>query len=121
MVTACSDNQLPDGMNEDELFHAGKDVMLLLVNGEYEAVHAMLREDQRAVITVDAIRDAVLDQLEDAGEYKQINDHMATGQVIAGERYGVSVLYCDFAEEDVLFRISFDAQMRLVGFALKQQ
>lgn len=120
-LAACSGNKLPDGMNEDELFNAGKDVMLFLVNGEYDAVHALLREDQRALITVEDIRKAVAGQLEDAGVYKQIDDHMSTGQVIDGERYGISVLYCDFSEEDVLIRISFDADMQLVGFSIKQQ
>lgn len=119
-LTACSGEVLPDGMDEDALFNAGKDVMLLLVEGEYEAVHEMLREDQRAQFTVEDIETVVSSQLDGAGYYKQIEDHMATGQTIEGQRYGISVLYCEFSEEDVLIRISFDEQMRLVGFALKQ-
>ena len=108
-------------MDEDKLFTAGKDVMLLLVGGEYEAVHEMLREDQRGAVTVDDIRAAVSSQLDGAGVYKQIEDHMATGQVIDGERYGISVLYCDFTEEDVLVRVSFDEDWNLVGFSLDQR
>lgn len=120
-LTACSGNELPEGMDEEKLFHAGKDVMLLLVNGEYEAVHAMLREDQRALVTVDDIRKAVTAQLDEAGVYKQIDDHMTSGQIIDGVRYGIAVLYCDFSEKDVLIRISFDKEMQLVGFALERQ
>ena len=119
-LAACSGEALPEGMDEDTLFTAGKDVMLLLVEGEYEAVHELLREDQRAQFTVEDIEKVVSSQLDGAGYYKQIEDHMATGQTIEGQRYGISVLYCEFSEEDVLIRISFDDQMRLVGFALQQ-
>lgn len=119
-LTACSGEPLPEGMDEHALFTAGKDVTLLLVDGDYETVHGMLREDQRAQFTVDDIRDVVTAQLDGAGVYEQIEDHMTTGQTIEGERYGIAVLYCDFSEEDVLVRVSFDAEMRLVGFALEQ-
>lgn len=121
LLAACRGEALPEGMDEETLFHAGKDVMLLLVDGEYEAVHEMLREDQRELFTAEDIADVVASQLDDAGEYKQIDGHMTTGQTINGERYGIAVLYCDFSEEDVLFRLSFDAQWNLVGFSLDQQ
>ena len=119
-LTACSGAALPEGMDEDALFAAGKNVMLLLVEGEYEAVYEMLREDQRSQFTVEDIEKVVSSQLNGAGYYKQIEDHMLTGQTIEGKKYAVSVLYCEFSEEDVLIRISFDDQMRLVGFALQQ-
>lgn len=120
-LTGCKGEALPEGMEEDVLFTAGKDVMLLLVGGDYEAVHEMLREDQREIVGVDDIREVVSSQLNGAGIYKQIEDHMATGQVVNGERYGISVLYCEFSEEDVLIRISFDRDWNLVGFSLDQR
>ena len=100
---------------------AGKDVVLLLVGSEYETVHEMLREDLRDQISVEDIRTTVSRQLDGAGVYKQIEDHMATGQVIDGVNYGISVLYCEFSEEDVLIRVSFDKDWNLVGFALDQR
>ena len=120
LFTACGGNELPEGMDGDALFAAGRDVMLLLVNGEYEAVHELLREDQRALFTADDIRKVVEKELDGAGIYKQIEKHMVTGQKIDGQLYGIAVLYCDFSEEDVLIRVSFDAQLQLVGFSLKQ-
>ena len=120
MLTACGGNELPEGMDDDALFAAGRDVMLLLVNGEYEAVHELLREDQRSLFTADDIREVVEKELDGAGVYKQIEKHMVTGQKIDGQLYGIAVLYCDFSEEDVLIRVSFDAQLQLVGFSLKK-
>ena len=120
MISACQGKPLPEGMDESKLLEAGKDVMLLLVGGEYEKVHELLREDQRKQVTVDDIRQVVSSQLDGAGVYKQIDDRMTTGQIIDGVSYGVAVLYCDFSEEDVLVRISFDEAWNLVGFSLDQ-
>ncbi len=119
-LTGCGGSELPEGMDSDSLIASGREVLLLLVKGEYETVHEMLREDQRDLFTVEDIREVVTAQFNGAGEYKQIDDHMTTGQTIDGERYGIAVFYCDFSEEDVLVRISFDPQLQLVGFALEQ-
>lgn len=121
LMVGCKGEPLPAGMDEDALFMAGKDVVLLLVGSEYETVHEMLREDLRDQISVEDIRTTVSRQLDGAGVYKQIEDHMATGQVIDGVNYGISVLYCEFSEEDVLIRVSFDKDWNLVGFALDQR
>ena len=120
LLLGCKGEPLPEGMDEDALFTAGKDVVLLLVDGEFETVHGMLREDLRGQISVDDIRAEVSLQLSDAGVYKQIEDHMATGQVVDGISYGISVLYCEFSEEDVLIRVSFDNDWNLVGIYLDQ-
>ena len=120
-LVGCRGEALPEGMDEDALFTAGKDVMLLLVDGEYETVHELLREDQREQVSVDDIREVVTSQLDGAGIYKQIEDHMATGYLANGERFGISVLYCEFSEEDVLIRVSFDSEWNLVGFSIKQR
>lgn len=120
LMVGCKGEPLPAGMDEEALFTAGKDVVLLLVGGEYETVHGMLREDLREKISVDDIRDKTSLQLADAGVYKQIEDHMATGEVADGVRYGISVLYCEFSEEDVLIRVSFDCDWNLIGFSLDQ-
>lgn len=119
-LAGCRGSELPAGMDSETLLAAGQDVMLHLVEEEFEAVYEMLREDQRALFTVEDISRVVSSQLSGAGEYKQIEKRMTTGSTIDGERYGIAVFYCDFSEEDVLVRISFDAQMQLVGFSLKQ-
>lgn len=120
LLTACRGESLPEGMDREVLLFDAQWVLLRLVEGDYEAVHEKLREDQRAQFTVDDIRNVVSAQLDSAGVYKQIEDRMVTTQTIEGEQYGIAVLYCEFSEEDVLVRISYDVNMRLVGFALQQ-
>ena len=121
LLAGCGNRSVPQWAEEETLFHAAKDVVLLMVEEEYETVHTMLRPDQRDQFTADDVKDVVTAQLDGAGYYKQITDHIVTGQVIDGEEYAIVAVYCEFSDEDVLIRISFDADMNLVGFSLKQQ
>ena len=99
---------------------AGKDVMLLVVQGEYEAVQETFRADVGETLTAQNIQDLALRQLDGAGVYKQIEKAMTTGQSSDGEHYGVAVLYCEFAEKDILFRLAFDGNMSLIGMDIRQ-
>lgn len=121
VLTGCAGKSLPEGMEEAELLAAGREVLLLAVEGDYEAVHAMLREDVREVVTVEEIRSLILTQTDGVGVYKQIEDSMTTAQTAQGETFGVAVLYCEYSEDDVLFRISFDREMHFIGLAVQKQ
>lgn len=120
-LTACGDTSIPEGMNEEDLFNAGKDVALLLVDGDYDRVLELLREDQRELVSADDIAAAVDSQINKAGEYKYISDHVITGQKIDGDPYAIVTLYCEFSKSDVLVRITFDTEMQLVGFSLDRK
>lgn len=121
LLAGCGGNPLPAGMEEAALLEAGRDVMLLLVGGEFEEVHALLREDVAEGVTVEDLQGLALRQLDGAGVYKQIESSMATGQSSDGEAYGVAVLYCTFSKDKVLFRLAFDPDMALIGLEINRQ
>lgn len=120
LLAGCQGGDLPAGMSEEALLEAGKDVMLLVVQGEYEAVQETFRADVGETLTAQDIQDLALRQLDGAGVYKQIEKAMTTGQSSDGEHYGVAVLYCEFAEKDILFRLAFDGNMSLIGMDIRQ-
>ena len=120
LLAGCQGKALPTGMDEDALLEAGKDVMLLVVQGDYDAVLAEFRGDVRETLTAEDIQALALSQLDGAGVYKQIEKSMTTGQSSDGESYGVAVLYCAFSEKDVLFRLAFDPDMTLIGMDIQQ-
>ena len=91
LLAGCQGRPLPSGMDEAALLDAGRDVMLQLVAGEYDAVYAALRSDVAEGTSAEAIGELVLRQLEGAGTYKQIDSSMVTGQTSDGESYGVAV------------------------------
>lgn len=121
LLAGCQGKALPLGMDADELLQAGRDVMLRIVAGEYEEVHSALREDVRETVTVEDIQALALEQLDGAGVYKEINSSMTTGQTVQNEQVGIAVMYCTFSEKEVLFRVSFDSEMRLVGLSIHPQ
>ena len=120
LLTGCQGKALPEGMSEDALLEAGKDVMLLVVQGEYQTVLETFRSDVQETLTEEDIQTLALRQLDGAGVYKQIEKSMTTGQSSDGEHYGVAVLYCEFSEKDILFRLAFDADMALIGMDIQQ-
>ena len=120
LLAGCQGKALPEGMREDDLLEAGKDVMLLVVQGEYDTVLSEFRADVRETLTADNIQALALNQLDGAGVYKQIEKSMTTGQSSDGEDYGVAVLYCQFSEKDVVFRLAFDPDMALIGMDIQQ-
>ena len=120
LLAGCQGGDLPAGMSEEALLEAGKDVMLLVVQGAYEAVQETFRADVGETLTAQDIQDLALRQLDGAGVYKQIEKAMTTGQSSDGEHYGVAVLYCEFAEKDILFRLAFDGNMSLIGMDIRQ-
>lgn len=121
VMTGCGGKSLPEGMSEEELLAAGREVLLLAVEGDYDAVWERLREDVRETVTVESIRSVVLTNVDGAGVYKQIESSMTTGQESGGETLGIAVLWCEYAEDDVLFRIAFDEDLSLVGLSVKKQ
>lgn len=121
LLAGCQGSPLPGGMEEEALLEAGRDVVLLLVGGDYEAVHAALRPDVAETVAAEDIQSLVLQQTDGAGVYKQIESSMVTGQSSGGEDYGVAVLYCEFDRKDAVFRLAFDPDYALIGLEVKQQ
>ena len=121
LLCGCKGSSLPAGMDEDALLEAGQAVALLLVDGDYDAVHAMFREDVAESLSAGDIEALVVKQLSGVGDYRQISGRMTTGQSSNGEDYGVAVLYCDFTKDNVLFRLAFDPDMALIGLEVKKQ
>ena len=121
LLTACRGAPLPEGMEEDRLLSAGREVLAALVSGDYETVCGMLRPDMAAEVSEEELRSLMMRQLDGAGVYKQIESRMATGQSSDGEDYGVAVFYCEYSKKDVLVRLAFDPDYALIGLEIKKQ
>ena len=88
LLAGCQGKALPSGMEEEPLLTAGREVLLLVVGGDYEAVHERLRADQREAVSVEEVQSMALSALDGAGDYVEIQDSMVTGQSSDGESYG---------------------------------
>ena len=121
LLCGCQGKPLPEGMEEETLLSQGREVVALLVRGDYGAVLDLMREDVAAGVKEEDIQTLVLNQTGSAGAYKEISDAMATGQSSDGESYGVAVFYCKYEKKKVLFRLAFDSDYALIGMEIKKQ
>ena len=121
-LVGCSGKPLPEGMDEETLLDAGREIVALLNQGDYQAVYDQMREDGRAVSTVENVREAMEDLLDEVGAYEEESDCMTTGQELdSGEEYGTAVLYCQHEKKNAVYRIAFSTQMELMGFTVGEQ
>ncbi len=115
-LCACSGNPLPDGMDESAVLDAGREVVSLLNEEQWQTVYDRLRSDGQATCTPDDIRALMEPIREKAGDIGRETDAMATGQTLdSGEEYASAVFYYKHAKKNVYYRIAFSADMELMG------
>ena len=120
LLTGCSPKSLPAGMEEDEVLEAGREVVIQLVKGEFEAVTERFREDIRETITPDQLRELLEGEASGAEEYKEIIDAMATGRESDGEEFAVAVVMAKYEKDKVLFEVAFDPDMQMIGLRVEK-
>ena len=122
LLAGCSGKPLPEGMDEETLLDAGREIVALLNAGSYQEVYDQMRADGQAASTVEDIQKAMEDLLEQVGAYVKETDCLATGQKLdSGEEYGTAVLYCKHEKKNVVYRIAFSTDMELMGFTTGEQ
>lgn len=121
VLTGCKGKALPKGMEEDKVLSAGQEIVDLLVAGDCQSVYDRLRPDIQAATTVDAIAQLREETLDGVGEYKQVGNTMVTGITDGSEPQGIAVIYCKYTKKNVRFRIAFDPDMELIGFAMAKK
>lgn len=120
-LTGCAGEALPAGVEEKALTDAGLAVVLQITSGEYESIYRSFRTDVKETVSTEQIRALILKELDGAGAFKQVEDSMTTGQTVGSEKVAVAAFFCEFEEDDVLIRVSFDKDLQLVGLSLQQQ
>ncbi len=122
LLTGCDGNPLPEGMDEQALLDAGREVVSLLNAGDYQEIYDRMRADGQEKSDVEDIQDYMEQLLEQAGAYVEETDCLCTGQTLdSGEEYGTAVLYCKHEKKSVVYRIAFSDQMELMGFTAQKQ
>ena len=119
VLTGCQGKPLPEGMEEETVLDAGREVVISLVRGEYDAVAEAFRED--ISVTEDQLRTLLETAAAKAGAYKEIDDAMATGRESDGEDFAVAVVLAKYEKRRVLFEVAFDPDMALIGLRIEKK
>lgn len=119
LLTGCQGKPLPEGMEEDAVLDAGRAVVIALVRGEYEDVAEQFREDVQA--QADQVQNLLETAAQGAGEYKELEDAMATGRESEGEAFAVAVIIAKYEKRRLVFEVGFDPDMALIGLRIEKK
>lgn len=121
ILCACAPkgNPLPQGMEEEAVLSAGREIVSLLNQGSYEEVSNRLRQDAGQGVSAEEIGNYMDAVLRKAGEYQRETGAMATGQTLdSGEAYATAVFSCRHQTKTAVYRIAFDQEMTLMGLEI---
>ena len=121
LFVGCEGKPLPAGMEESKVLDAGRQVVISLTKGEYEAVAEQFREDIRTTLDAEQLRSLVEAAAKDAGIYKELTDSMVTGRSSDGTDYAVAVFWAKYEKENLLFEAAFDPDMALIGLRVEKK
>ena len=124
LFAGCRSSSLPEGVEKDDVEAAGLEILELLKTGEYQAVADAFRADLKEQYAVDADKVAeIMNSVAEAGAFEKISERkMTSGKNDSfSEPYSIAIFYCEHAEEDVVYEMSFDADLTLIGFQVKQK
>ena len=129
LLTGCGKKEgtpLPEGMVEETVLDAGREIVTLLNEENYQEILDRLRADVAAggarPLTAEDIKKQTAETLEKAGAYVLETDAMATGQHAKGsdERFAEAVIFAKHEKKTVRYRIAFDTDMTLIGIQVRK-
>lgn len=115
---------LPEGMDEEQVGEAAREVVAMLVEGDYQGVADAFRSDLREEysVTADTVRD-VMDAASEAGAYVKTTKTLVLGGTNKsfGEPYAAAAVYCEHESKDVIYEVSLDTNLHVIGLQVKQK
>ncbi len=125
MLSGCSAaRKLPEGMEEEPVSQAAQAIVNQLLAGEYDAVAAAFRDDleQELNITGQTVSDLV-STVEEAGAYVATDEILVLGGKSKNfdEPYAAVAVYCEHEKGDVIYELSLDMNLELIGLRAKER
>lgn len=118
-MVACSTPKLPEGFSEEAVVNKSKEIVGLINEKNYEAVHQMVRDDVKEGLSVEALRscETILDK---SGAFEEYTNATTVGKDEKnGESYAGVVLDCKYQNSKHTYTISFDKNMEIIGLFVK--
>lgn len=121
ILSACTSTKLADIFDEDSVIDRAKEIVELLNAYDFETVNAQLRDDLQDQLTITQLQDALEDKLVNAGAFIEYQSSAAVGQTSksTGEDYATVVLVGKYENATIVFTITMDANLDIVGLYAK--
>lgn len=118
---ACAGKPLPEGFSADEVNARAVEIVGYASEGDYEAVVSQLRSDLAETLTAETLAEAWGPTYGRVGTFERVRRVTLSGTAdpSTSEAYTVARALCAHEKGDVLYTLSFDAELNLVGLYLK--
>ena len=117
----CAGKALPEGFDKDEVGSAAEEIVGLATAGDYDSIVAALRSDLQSSITADQLKEGWAATYEKAGAFKSITKTVlsSTTDATTKEEYAVAQVLVKHENANLVYTLSFDKDLALVGLYLK--
>lgn len=119
ILGGCNSTKLAGSFDKDTVEASAKQVIDYLNAGDYDSIHAMLREDGKEILTSEVLTDAVDKTYGKAGSFVEYKDTNVIGKKDKDADYAIALIEAEYEKKSVLFTISFDSNMELVGIFMR--
>jgi len=117
----CAAAKLPDGFDKDEVGTAAEEIVGLATAGDFESIIGAMRDDLKGSITVDQLKEGWGPIYQKAGAFVSITKTALSGisDKNTGEEYAMAQVLVKHENASLVYTLSFDQNLMLVGLYLK--
>ena len=125
MLSGCSKAKpLPEGMDEESTGEAAREIVAMLLDEDFQGVADAFRPDVREEYSVTAdVIEEMMDSVSEAGAYVKTTKTLALGgnSKSFDEPYAAAAVYCEHESKDVIYEVSLDTDLEVIGLQLKEK
>jgi len=120
-LSACNPVKLADIYDENIVIERAKEVVEMINSQDYDKVNAEIRDDLQDQLTSNKLNDAIGAKLVEAGAFVEYPSITTLGQKskTSGEDYATVVLVGKYEKSTIVFTITMDSNLDIVGFYVK--
>lgn len=117
LLVGCA-AKLPEGFDEAEVKAAAENVITMLNEHDADGLDAIFTDQMKVGITED-VQAQIFALLDKAGAVQEISEMKTGGSTQNDVSYAVVVAKVKYENQDLVYTISFDKDMKLAGLFLK--
>lgn len=121
ILSGCAPTKLAEIYDENIVIERGQEIVAIINTQDFDLVNAELRDDLEDQLTSDQLKDAMEKKLIEAGSFLEYQSISTLGQKSksTGEDYATVVLVGKYENSSLVFTITMDSNLDLVGLYLK--
>lgn len=123
MLSGCNSTKLAEGFDEDTIIETAEEIINeIQLNGAKQVLSERMREDFLKNIDLDTMDNTVVNLTKGKGNFLTYGEESVIGRYHeeAKEDFGVILVTAKYEKGEINYTITFDKDMKVVGFYAKE-